>query len=475
MAEPAVGILSQPVRLQVLACLLARVGLVLAALTMAPMLVALAAGYRSTALRYLLVIAALGLVCWPLARFPLPTDIRSNEGLAVTALAFLLSPFIMAYPLSSAGIGYPMALFEAVSAVTTCGLTVLPTVSDKPAEFLFARAWMQWYGGLGFVALLPLWLEPGPVPRRLLGVESEFTPLTSTWIHTRRIIAVYLILTGVGFLLLWSLGGDPFAALVHVLAAVSTGGFSSFDEGPAELAKPFAVGVIGVSVLGAFPFAAYFGSTLWRDLQVRALVACGAVAGFLIGASLIWQKGYRLDQALFHGLLTAFSAQTTAGFSTLQVNSLPPMAIGLLLVLMLSGGSLGSTAGGVKLFRLLVLASALRFQLRRQALPPHAWVQWHLGEHPIDESLACRAYLVLFWYLLTAFFSWLPFLALGYDPLHSLFEVVSALGTVGLSAGICSADLPGLLQFILGLDMWLGRVEIFAGLVLFHPATWRAK
>lgn len=474
MAEPAVGILYQPARLKVLAYLLGRVGLVLAALTFVPMLVALAGGFWSTGLKYLSVITALGLVGWPLARLSAPTDLRSNEGLAVTALAFLLSPVLMAYPLSDAGIGYSMALFEAVSAVTTTGLSTLPTVADKPSAFLFARAWMQWYGGLGFVALLPLWLEPGPLPRHLLGVEGEFEPLTSVWIYTRRIVAVYLILTGVAFLLLWILGGDPFTALVHALAAVSTGGFSSLDRGLAELGVPFAIGVIGASVLGALPFAVYLHGAPWRDLQVRALLASGLVGGVAISAALAWQQGYRWDQALFHGFLTAFSAQTTAGFSTLRVDALPPVAIGLLLGLMLGGGGLGSTAGGVKWLRVLIFFSILKLQLRRLVLPPHAWLQLHLGKLSIDESLGWRAQGLLLLYVLTAFFSWLPFLALGYDPLHSLFEVISALGTVGLSAGITSADLPGLLQLVLGLDMWLGRVEILAVLVLFNPATWRS-
>lgn len=474
MAEPSVGILSQPARIKVLAYLLGRVGLVLAALTCVPMLVALADGFWSTGLKYLLVIIVLGLVCWPLARLPAPTDLRSNEGLTVTALAFLLSPLLMAYPLSDAGIGYSTALFEAVSAITTTGLTTLPTVADKPSAFLFARAWIQWYGGLGIVALLPLWLEPGPLPRHLLGVEGEFEPLTSAWIYTRKIVAVYLILTGTAFILLWILGGDPFAALVHALAAVSTGGFSSLDRGLAELGGPFAIGVIGVSVLGALPFTVYLQPMPWRDLQVRAMFASGLAAGLVIGAVLVWQQGCRWDQALFHGLLTAFSAQTTAGFSTLEVASLPPVVMGLLLGLMLSGGGLGSTAGGVKWLRVLIFISTLKLQLRRLALPPHAWIQLHLGKLPIDESLSWRAQVLLLLYLLTAFFSWLPFLALGYDPLHSLFEVISALGTVGLSAGITSADLPGLLQLVLGLDMWLGRVEILAVLVLFNPATWRS-
>ncbi len=474
MTESAV-ILSQPIRVKVLACLLGRVGLVLGALTLVPWLFALANGSWVSSLRYLLVIAGLGIGCWPLARWPLPATLRSNEGLAVIALAFFLAPLILAYPLSGAGIPYAAALFEAVSAITTTGLSTLPAVADKPRDFLFARAWMQWCGGLGLVALLPLWLEPGPLARHLVEeVEGEFEPFASAWIHTRRMVFIYLLLTLSGFLLLWFLGGDGFAALVHALAAISTGGFSSFDLGIAELGWPFASGVIAVSVLGAMPFAAYLRGWPWRDLQARTLLLGGLVGGGLVSASLALQ-GYRLDQALFHGFATAFSAYTTSGFSTLAVEALPPVVLGLLLALMFIGGGLGSTAGGVKILRFLLLASALRFELRRASLPSHAWVKWQLDGHLVEAALVCRAQAIIFLYLLTVFGSWLPFLALGYDPLHSLFEVISALATVGLSSGITSPELPGLLQFVLELDMWLGRVEILAGLLLFYPASWRSR
>jgi trk system potassium uptake protein TrkH len=474
VTEPAV-ILSQPIRLKVLACLLGRVGLVLSALTLGPWLVALINGSWVASLRYLLVIAGLGIGCWPLARWPLPATLRSNEGLAVTALVFFLAPTILAYPLSGAGIPYAAALFEAVSAITTTGLSTLPTVQDKPYDFLFARAWMQWCGGLGFVALLPLWLEPGPLARHLLAeAEGEFEPFTAAWIYTRRMVVIYLLLTLSGFFLLWFLGGDGFAALVHTLAAISTGGFSSFDRGIAELGWPFASGVIAVSVLGAMPFAAYLRGSPWRDLQARALLLGGVVGGGLISVSLVFQ-GYRLDQALFHGLATAFSAHTTSGFATLTVEALPPVALGLLLGLMFIGGGLGSTAGGVKTLRFLLLASALQLELRRASLPPHAWVKWQLNGHVVEVALVCRVQAIIFLYLLTAFVSWLPFLALGYDPLHALFEVISALATVGLSSGITGPELPGLLQFVLELDMWLGRVEILAGLLLFYPASWRFR
>ncbi|WP_026596532.1 TrkH family potassium uptake protein [Methylohalobius crimeensis] len=477
MTEPSVGVLYHSVRPRVLAYLLGRVGLVLVALALVPMSVALMSGLLGITLRYLIVLAPLGLLCWPLARLSPPTDLRGNEGLVVTALAFLLSPLLMAYPLSGAGVSYSAALFEAVSAVTTTGLSTLPAVADKPPAFLFARAWMQWYGGLGIVALLPLWLEPGRLPRRLLGLEVEAEPLTSAWIYTWRIGRVYLAITGLAFFLLWGLGGDPFAALVHALAAISTGGFSSLDRGLTELGAPFAVGVMGVSLLGALPFAMYLGlpGSWWRDLQLRALLVNAFLSACLIAAILVWQQGFGWGPALFHGVLTAISAQTTAGFSTLEVGTMPPAVLGLLLATMLSGGGLGSTAGGIKWLRILIFLRTLILQLRRLALPPHAWIELRLGNQIIDESLSSRVQLLILLYVLTVFVSWLPFLLWGYDPLRSLFEVVSAVATVGLSVGITDMELPGLLRCVLGLDMWLGRVEIFAVLVLFNPVTWRTS
>jgi len=246
----------------------------LAILAGVPMLVAGATDNYSALWRYLVVIALLLAICIPLMRRPRPSDLQVNEGLVITATVFILAPLIMAFPLAAHGLTYGQALFEAVSAITTTGLSTLASVENRPASFLFARAWMQWYGGLGIVALLPLWIPPGPAARRFVGLDQPEgdDPLTSARFYARRIIGVYLALTAGGVLLLWLLGSDPFTALVHTLAAVSTGGFSNFDANLAGLGRPAAVGTVLLSVLGALPFMLYLQAmtgrvrSIWTDV-----------------------------------------------------------------------------------------------------------------------------------------------------------------------------------------------------------------
>jgi trk system potassium uptake protein TrkH len=132
----------------------------------------------------------------------------------------------------------------------------------------------------------------------------------------------------------------------------------------------------------------------------------------------------------------------------------------------------GSTAGGIKIVRLLILIRLLQIMIRRVALPRHAVIEPRLNGHRLGDDEIQRALLVILLYAVVMVLSWIPFVAYGYDPLDALFEVVSATGTVGLSVGITSAALEPVLKGVLCVDMLLGRVEVFALLVLCHPMTW---
>jgi trk system potassium uptake protein TrkH len=142
------------------------------------------------------------------------------------------------------------------------------------------------------------------------------------------------------------------------------------------------------------------------------------------------------------------------------------------MVSMAAGGCIGSTAGGVKLFRVIVLLTTTALVLRRTRLPDHAVVEARIGGQRLEAEEIAGAYHVVLLYVLMIVLSWLPFLASGYDALGSLFEVVSATTTTGLSAGIASPNLPDPLRAVLCLDMLLGRLEIVAILVFLYPGTW---
>jgi trk system potassium uptake protein TrkH len=135
----------------------------------------------------------------------------------------------------------------------------------------------------------------------------------------------------------------------------------------------------------------------------------------------------------------------------------------------------GSTAGGVKLLRILILIRVIQLAILRTQVPRHAVVHPEVGGHPLEGPQIEHALLVLLLFPLVILLSWLPFLASGYAPLDALVEVVSAVGTVGLSTGITGPDLEPGLKLLLGLDMLLGRLEILALLVLVYPGTWHKR
>ncbi len=481
--EASYEILRLPARPGAMAPYIGQIGIALAVLFAVPAGVALVTGEMTMALRYAVVIVALVAVSVPLSLKPRGEHLQTNEGLAITAIVFIAPPFLVAWPLMEGGLGYVDALFEAVSGITTTGLSTLSHVQDTPPAFLFSRAWLQWIGGLGITALVPLWLEPGPVARRLAGLEQQnVEAITSARHFASRILYIYLLVSLIGFAALWLVTGNAFVALVHALAAVSTGGFSSFDNSLAGLGGPGAqLTVIAVSTLGAVPLLTYlfaargqFGKLL-ADVQLRALLAFGALVALVLALLLEFESGLPRSQALLHGVVLGFSAQSTTGFASLDIGQLGHGVELVLILAMLTGGGLGSTAGGVKLLRVLVFLRIVQYMLRQTRLPPHAWSRPRLGDMELDEGLVTNSLALFLLFAATIMVSWLLFVLYDYDPMDSLFEVVSALATVGLSSGLSSAGLPDVLKAVLCVDMWLGRLEIIAVLVLLSPMTWRGR
>jgi trk system potassium uptake protein TrkH len=215
--------------------------------------------------------------------------------------------------------------------------------------------------------------------------------------------------------------------------------------------------------------ASFLDDVELRTLLVMLLFVCLLLAG------LLGREGMAPGEALRHGVLLGISAQTTAGFSSLDVGTLGDGSKLALMLAMIGGGSIGSTAGGIKLLRLLVLWHLCLLALRRTSVVEHAVVQPWIGNRRLEHDDIERALLLILLFVLVIVFSWLPFLVLGYDAMDALFEVISATGTVGLSSGLSGAGLPPLLQGILCFDMLAGRVEFVALLVVLFPATWFGK
>lgn len=472
--------LRHAVRFRVVLKYFGQLCLVLAALTVVPLVMSAIFGDTRISLRYGVVIGGLVALGAGLARLQTPARVQPNEGMVLVALMFLFTPLVMAYPMMSFGLSFLDAFFEAVSGVTTTGLSTLATLDDAPTAFLFNRAWMQWYGGLGIVVLsLALVMQPGLLAKGLAVNEVEADDLVGgTKAHTRRVLKVYVALTIIGIIGSMLAGLGLFDAVLYSFAAVSTGGFAPHDGSLATFGWPAQAWITLLCLAGAVPLTLYH-QIIWQKrrgtvdvFQLLAVVLAVVVVTLLLVASMRVRGGLSWAQALHQAPLLAVSAQSTAGFSSMPCAHLDPDSKLVVIFSMIVGGGVGSTAGGFKLLRLLIAFSVFRLLIVRTCLPRHAVIEPRLAGRRLQGDEIQAALLLIFLYGVVVAVSWLQFVATGYDALDALFEVVSATGTVGLSVGITGPDLPAQLKGVLCADMLMGRLEIIAWLVVLFPGTW---
>jgi trk system potassium uptake protein len=476
--------LRYPIRLKVVFKYFGKLNIVLAVLVLVPLGVSISFADYGIGLRYGIIAAGLFAMGFGLSRLPGTKRIQTNEAMSLTALAFLFAPLLMAYPMMGSGLPFLDALFEAISAVTTTGLSTTATVSGKPQTFLFARAWMQWYGGLGIVVLaLAIMIEPGVAARRLGNMgEYDDDLIGATRSHVRYILLVYGLLTAMGICLLLALESSGWNAVLYTFAAVSTGGFAPQDASLSALQSfPQQAAVIFLSMAGAISFIFYRRQIRenWRlmfhDRQTQFFLLAALFSALLLVLLLHFQSEFSWPVALRHGILNAFSAQSTAGFSSMDFSRLDGGSKLVMILSMLSGGCVGSTAGGIKILRLMVMARLIYLMILKAGLSKNASKGIKLTGKKLENDEIQNTLSIILLFVVFTVLSWFPFVAMGFDPLNSLFEVVSAIGTVGLSTGISAPDLHPLLKLILCADMLLGRLEILVWLVLLTPRNWIGK
>lgn len=404
-------------------------------------------------------------------------DLEWKESLVIAALIFPFTALLSAIPFSlSTGMPFLDAFFEAVSGVTTTGLSVAP--ADVGPVFLFARSWLQWIGGIGIVIIiLMVFITPGISAYRLYAVNAGEQKAKPTVMATATLLVkIYCVLTAVSFFILIFGGMSPFDAICHALSSVSTGGFSTKSDSVAGFPGFVIPFLITISCLmGAFNFSLYpkmfdDKKAFFTDIQFRYFLIF-ALVGILL---MIFTLGESLPfgEAVSVTVFQALSALSTAGFATVDINMLPEGAKAVLTVLMWVGGSVGSTAGGIKILRLVILLKVVHLVFIRYFLPSEALTPLKIGEEVIESEMVYNILTFVFLYSLILVTSSFFFMLYGFDMGNALFEVSSALGTVGLSCGITSAAMPDILKGVLIIDMLLGRIEIIPLFILFFPRTW---
>lgn len=413
-----------------------------------------------------------------LRRSPFPDDLRKIEALITLASLFLIGTILVTPAFVVLGMPVIDALFEAVSGITSTGLSLASEAETWPIPGHLLRGWVQWCGGFA-IAFAGLALLSGSSGASLSMGSSSFARrdnLTSLKMQARQVLVVYIVLTVLAMVACLLVLPNWWEAISIALAAVSTGGFSPRDNSLADysaLAQGVVILICIAAALSLMFYVQIFRNGLRQALgksAVRATLGMMAIGtAICITINLILTK--HDASALYHGALNFLSGFTTAGFSVSVVSSHPAL-VPLFIVAMMIGGDTGSTGGGIKVSRVVLLARTCRLSILRSRVPPSAVTYLREGDTKVtfDRLVAVTSLLAL--YLVTLMACWFIFLVSGTPALPSLFEVTSALSTVGLSEGVTEPSMAAHLKITLMIAMLLGRLEFIALIVLCLPGTW---
>lgn len=423
-----------------------------------------------------LPIAAVGYL---LARFFRPDDsptVSLNEGMLLIVIAWVLALVVGSIPfLFTTELNFTQAFFESTSAWTTTGLTVVDFDNTPRIVFMY-RSILQLIGGAGF-AIIVLTALVGPAGSGLSAAEGRDDQLAPNVRQSASIVLrIYLSYIAFGIIAYLVVGMSLFDAINHAFSAVSTGGFSPhagsighFDNIGVEVVTIVLMLLGSINFLTAYIFFKGKFHPVWKNGEIRlmGLLLIGGVIMLLLGTvgTVYSSAGEQLRVAIFE----IASAVSTTGFTITSYAEWNDLGILVLVILMLMGGGSGSTAGGIKLFRIYVMLKGLWWEMRRPFLPEHAVnkaVVWR-GDHRsfLNDTQVRHIATFIVMYTIMFFAGTFILVAYEYSVHDSMFEAASTLAGVGLSIGITAPDAPlGVLWFEI-IGMFLGRLEFFAVII----------
>ena len=415
-----------------------------------------------------------------------------NEGYIVVALSWVFFSVFGMVPYLWGGFipNITDAFFETMSGFTTTGATILDNIESMPHGILFWRSLTQWIGGLGIVCFTIV-LLPGFGASSQMLYLSEATGVThnklypKTRVMARYIFMVYILLTAIESALLMAGGMGLFDAVCHSMTTTATGGFSTKQESIAYWHSPYMEYVVSIfMLLSAINFSLYIVAfkSKWKKLrefvELKWFACSVGLLTLIISAVLFLNNGYSAEEAFRKSLFQVATCHTSCGFATDDYNLWPPFTWMLLIFAMLSGGCTGSTSGGVKNLRLIIIANCIRNQFR-QILHPRAVLPVRVGGL-FDNKLLTMVLVFFAAYLSVAFIGWTLLMAFGVGFTEAMSTVISSMGNVGPGLGSFGpafswAALPDAAKWILSSLMLIGRLEIFGFLLIFYRSTWKGS
>ena len=405
----------------------------------------------------------------------------------VTVFSWVLESIFGSFPFYFSGYfpSYPDALFEAVSGVTTTGATILTDIESLPKSILLWRAFLQWIGGLGIVvftiALLPLLGVSGEKLFNLEFPGPSSEKMTPRIQETAKILlGFYVGFTFVEFLLL-SYSMTFFNAICHAFTTMPTGGFSTFNSSINDQSVYVKAVILLFMIIGGTNFVLHFRAlkggfrSYIRDREFLYYVGLIVIiSSMILLISYITSNGSGILDTIFQ----VVAILTSTGYTATDYELWSPYVKQFMLFgLMFVGAMGGSTSGGMKLIRVVAIFKYARMELKR-ALHPKAIIPIRIGSKVIEDEVIRKTLGFFLFYIMFFFFASLSFSAMGIDMESSFGAAASGMGNIGPSLGQFGPTdtylgLPLAGKFIMMFCMFLGRLEIFAVLVLFTKTYWR--
>ncbi|HBQ02776.1 MAG TPA: potassium transporter [Halieaceae bacterium] len=420
------------------------------------------------------------------------SELQIRDGFLVTAAFWIVLglygslPFLLSDAMS---VSVFDAVFESVSGLTTTGATVLAGLDALPPSILLYRQLLQWLGGIGIivlaVAVLPMLGIGGVQLYRAESTgpakDSRLTPrITST---AKALFSIYLGLTVACAAAYYAAGMTMFDAVCHAFSTIAIGGFSTHDASMGYFDSDIILLIACLFMLiSAVNFGLHFIAVTKRNPQIYRFDSetkffswMVLIAACVTCATLVFMNILPVEKAITHGMFQTISIATTTGFASDNFSLWPSFLPTFLIMLSVMGACAGSTGGGMKAMRILLIFRQGRRELK-QLLHPNAVIPLKLDHRRVRPEVVSAVWSFFAVYMFSAFILVLCMLATGLDFLSATSAVTAAINNLGPGLGSVSANYasvtdPG--KVILCVAMLLGRLEIFTLLILFTPTFWR--
>ena len=404
----------------------------------------------------------------------------------VTVAVFGSLPFL----LSTQNFSFSEAFFESMSGITTTGATIISDLDNSPKSILLWRAIMQWLGGIGIVVMaitiLPLLKVGGMQLFKMEGPDSTEKILPRTIEVATIIISTYIILTLMCGFFYWIFGMTIFDSVSHAMTTIATGGFSTHNDSIGFFKSSNIEMVASIFIiLGSIPFISYLKFTqgnkkiFFQDVQIRGLIYLLLISIIImfLYLLLINDESSRFDKIRISSF-NVISILSGTGYVTDDFGLWGKFSLIFFLALMFIGGCAGSTACGIKIFRLQMLLIFLKNQIKK-IISPNSVIITKYNNQKISDNFINSVIIFIFTFLFIFLIIAMLLSISGLDFITSISGAASSISNVGPGLGDIIGpngnykDIPDASKWILSAGMLLGRLELFAVLVLFFPSFWR--